>query len=260
MLSQKDFLDRVTQLRQEIRNLSSDIDQIGQLHQRTLGSADDGVAKQQLDNLVTATQARNTSIRDGIKGLERDFARDSAQKTKATQLESLKTYFRSELDRFRAVENEYRQKYKEQIGRQYRIVNPDASDAEVQQAVDADWGDEGVFQTALKSNRSGQAMSLLGNVRARHTELQRIENTLVQLSQMYQDLASHVEQQDYAVANAEEATDNTRTRIEDANTQLTGAVDHARRARKLKWWCFGICVAIVAILAIALGVALRPKN
>lgn len=152
VMTQKEFLDRVSELRSDIRSLTSDIDHIGQLHQRTLGSTD-GAAKDQLEAYVTQTQVRNTAIKDGIKGLERDLSltTDSSRTTKSTQLQSIKTFFRSELEKYQAIESEYRQKYREQISRQYRIVNPDASEDEIRQAADANWGDEGVFQTAVRA-------------------------------------------------------------------------------------------------------------
>jgi syntaxin 1B/2/3 len=151
-LSQTDFLNRVQGLRNDIKNLTTDIDYIGQLHQRTLGSTD-GQAKDQLEQYVSQTQIRNTAIKDGIKGLERDLAKttDGTRNTKKTQLESLKTFFKSELDKYQAIERDYQHRYRDQIARQYRIVNPDASEDEVRQATEADWGNEGVFQTAVGS-------------------------------------------------------------------------------------------------------------
>jgi syntaxin 1B/2/3 len=40
---------------------------------------------------------------------------------------------------------------------------------------------------------------------------------------------------------------------EAGNVQLNKGIEHARRARKLKWWCFFICLAIVIILGLVLG-------
>ncbi|KAM4066249.1 syntaxin domain-containing protein [Hirsutella rhossiliensis] len=254
-LTQQDFLNRVQNLRNDIKSLTNDIDYIGQLHQRALGSTD-GQAKQQLEQYVSQTQIRNTAIKDGIKGLERDLARtsDSSRTTKNTQLQSLKTFFKSELDKYQSIERDYQHKYREQIARQYRIVNPDATDDEVQQAAEADWGNEGVFQTALRTNRTGHASSVLGNVRARHSELQRIEQTLSELAFLYQELATLVEQQDPVVQAAETNAQNTVDNIEKGNEQVKQANEHARRRRKLKWWCF--LVVVLIILAIALGVGL----
>ncbi|KAH7148792.1 t-snare, syntaxin [Dactylonectria macrodidyma] len=250
-----DFLNRVQSLRNDIKALTTNIDYIGQLHQRTLGSTD-GAAKEQLEHYVAQTQISNTAIKDGIKGLERDLAKttDTSRNTKNTQLQSLKTFFKSELDKYQSIERDYKQRYRDQIARQYRIVNPDASEAEVQEAAEADWGNEGVFQTALKTNVHGHASSLLGNVRARHSELQRIEQTLFELSILYQELAAVVEQQEPVIQAAETNAINTVENIEKGNEQVKVANEHARRRRKLKWWC--ALVVFLIILAIALGVGL----
>ncbi|KAM0255140.1 hypothetical protein ACHAQJ_006063 [Trichoderma viride] len=263
VLSQQDFLNRVGDLRNDIKSLTTEIDYIGQLHQRTL-STTDPEATQQLEHYVAQTQIRNTAIKDGIKGLERDLLKttDASRNTKKTQLESLKTFFKSELDKYQSIERDYQQRYREQIARQYRIVNPDASEDEVHQATEADWNNEGVFQTALRTNRSGHAASLLGNVRARHNELQRIEQTLSELAILFQELAAMVEQQENVVVAAEVNAENTVQNIEKGNEQVSQGIEHARRTRRLKWWCalivFLICLAIA--LGVGLGVALTKNH
>ncbi|RDA83215.1 hypothetical protein CP532_4363 [Ophiocordyceps camponoti-leonardi (nom. inval.)] len=255
VLSQQAFLERVQSLRDDIRQLTAEVDHIGQLHHRCLSSAD-GLAKSQLEQAVIQTQIRNTAVKDGIKGLERDLGRttDTSRATKKTQLQSLKTFFRSELDKYQAIERDYRNRYREQIARQYRIVNPEADEDEVRQAAEADWGNEGVFQTALRTNRTGHATSLLGNVRARHNELQRIEQTLTEIAILYDELATLVEQQDPVIQSAEENAQHTVDNMEKGNEQVAKANEHARRRRKLKWWCLFIVVLI--LIAIGLGVGL----
>src|SRR5215469_10805624 len=105
----------------------------------------------------------------------------------------------------------------------------------------------------LKSNRTGAATSVLGAVRARHNDILHIERTLQELNQLFQDLAEAVVIQEPAVQAAEEQTQNVVKDTEQANVQLTKGVDHARRARKLKWWAFFICLLIVVALALILG-------
>jgi len=105
----------------------------------------------------------------------------------------------------------------------------------------------------LKSNRSATAASTLGAVRARHNDIQKIESTIIQLNALMEDLATTVILQDPVIQQTEQHTDNVKTDTEAANVHLDKGVESARRARKLKWWCLGICVAIVIILALVLG-------
>ena len=106
----------------------------------------------------------------------------------------------------------------------------------------------------LRTNRTGHASSVLGNVRARHNELQRIEHTLVELSQLYQDLATAVEQHEPVIKAAEDGATAANTNIEKGNEEVRVGIDHARRTRRLKWWC--ALVVVLIILAVALGVGL----
>ncbi|KAK3984244.1 t-SNARE [Cladorrhinum sp. PSN332] len=150
VLSQNDFLQRVSAIRQEIQSLTANIRDIETLHGRALADTD-GNAQSQLDALVAETQLKNTSIRGQIQSLKSDTERtqDGSFNVKKRQFESLNNDFKETIQNFLREEQAYKQRYREQIARQYRIVNPQATEAEVQQAADADWGDEGIFQTAV---------------------------------------------------------------------------------------------------------------
>lgn len=255
VLSQQDFLGRVDFAKSEIRTLSSNIQEIASLHQRALSSPDSS-SSAQLENLVTQTQLKNTQIRDQIKYLELDAVKtqDGTKSVKARQAKQLKGEFEKSLKEYQQEEVAYKQRYRDQIARQYRIVNPEATEAEVQEASELDWGSEGVFQTALKNNRSGQASSVLGAVRARHNELQRIEATLTELAAMFADMAQIVEAQDPVVEHTEQNAIKTAEDVDKGNTEIDKANEHARRRNRLKWWC--LLVVVLIILAIALGVGL----
>jgi syntaxin 1B/2/3 len=150
ILSQQDFLARVDNAKSEIRNLTSNIQEIASLHQRALSSPDSS-SSSQLENLVTQTQLKNTQIRDQIKFLEGDALKtqDGTRSVKSRQAKQLKSEFETSLKEYQQEEVAYRQRYRDQIARQYRIVNPEASEAEVNEASELDWGSEGVFQTAV---------------------------------------------------------------------------------------------------------------
>ena len=153
-LSNPDFLSRVEAVKADIRTLTTHVGQIATLHQQSISSADNAGASNALESMVTQTQVLNTSIKDQIKYLETDAARSQGNTIKDTQIRQLKTSFTKQLLEYRQEEANYERRYREQIARQYRIVNPEATEAEVQEAMGADWGNEGVFQTAVSSATS----------------------------------------------------------------------------------------------------------
>jgi syntaxin 1B/2/3 len=90
-------------------------------------------------------------------------------------------------------------------------------------------------------------------VRARHNDIQRIEKTLFELNQLFQDLAEQVEIQDTLVHQTEQQTENVKTDTEAANVQLTKGIASARRARKLKWCLFITILLILLVVGLAVG-------
>lgn len=97
-------------------------------------------------------------------------------------------------------------------------------------------------------------------MRARHSELQRIEQTLSELAILYTELAAIVEQQEPVIEAAETNAINTVENIEKGNEQVKVANEHARRRRKLKWWCLLIVVIIILAIALGVGIAVGTKK
>lgn len=110
-----------------------------------------------------------------------------------------------------------------------------------------------ITQQQLKSNRTGAATSVLGNVRARHNDIQMITKTLIELNQLFTDLAEQVVLQEPAVAVAEEQTSKVQKDTEAGNQHLDKGIKHAKSRRKLKWICFAIVLLIIIILGLVLG-------
>ncbi len=152
VLPQQEFLGRVDFLRNEIGTLTNNVQAIASLHQRSLAEADGGSSGQQLERIVAETQSLNGGIRDQLKFLANDANRtvDGSRAVKERQVNTIKAQFERELRSYQEEESSFRSRYRDQIARQYRIVNPEASEDEVRQATEADWGNEGVFQTAVR--------------------------------------------------------------------------------------------------------------
>ncbi|CRK18922.1 hypothetical protein BN1723_011711 [Verticillium longisporum] len=96
--------------------------------------------------------------------------------------------------------------------------------------------------------RQGQARAALNAVQDRHAEIQRIEQQMVELAQLFQDMDTLVVQQEAAVAQIEQKGEEVAENLDKGNEEIGVAVDTARKTRKKKWWCLGICVLIILII------------
>ncbi|KAI9839755.1 MAG: hypothetical protein M1838_004266 [Thelocarpon superellum] len=261
ILSQTDFLGYISSTRHAISQLSTDITRIGLLHQRVLDNGGPNASTSpELEHLATQIRTRTTHIRDDITSLFADTQRTARQAApalrpvKEQQCQTIRRAFEDQLQAYREEERSYRGRCRDQIARQYRIVNPNANEREVREAAEADWGNGGVFQTALKSNRTQDAKGTLHLVRARHDDIQHIEAALQEISQLFADMARLVETQEPVVIQVEEGAEQTTKNVEGATGELKTAVGHARHRRKLQWYACGVFTTIVILVAIALGV------
>ena len=106
----------------------------------------------------------------------------------------------------------------------------------------------------LRSNRSGHATTVLGAVRARHNDIERIERTLLELNQLFRDLTEQIDIQNPLVQQTEVQTEHVKADTEAANVQLNKSIVSAKCARRIKWI---ICIILTLIvLGVALGVGL----
>lgn len=174
---------------------------------------------------------------------------ESGSPRNAPQVGRVDRRLKSSLTEFQRIESEFRSSMREQQARQYRIVNPAATEDEVREAVDDP--SVQVFQQALvNADRRGQSQSALSAVRTRHAAIQRVEQTMMELAEMFQDLDTLVQQQEVQVQEIEEKGNDVQQNIVQANQQLDTGIKSARNARRLKWIIFWIIVAIIVIVVV----------
>jgi syntaxin 1B/2/3 len=130
---------------------------------------------------MAETSKLTNSIRMSIKDLETraKTARGGDQKTMVTQTEALKKKFRDSISRFQQVEKAYRDRTRQRMERQFRIgspptssfvecvlmeVQPDASQQEIQAAIDDDQGGQIFSQAVILPQPPSFIISLRGGL------------------------------------------------------------------------------------------------
>ena len=198
-----------------------------------------GTSNKEIDSMSADIMSGYRGLADRVKRIKSQAA--SQDPRNKPQVDALDRRIRKAINTYQRQESDFRKEVTEQQRRQYLIVNPEASEAELREAT-MDGGDTQIFQQALlNSNRQGQAQSTLRNVQQRHDAIQQIERTMMELQQLFQDLDAIVVQQEPLVQNIEQKAEETNTHLVAGNTEVGKAVKSARAARKKKWICLGIC-------------------
>jgi len=248
-----DFWTELAGTQQTLNEMQDAIQQVRQAHTASLSRLDttpNSAVARETDMLISSTRDLTAHNKDKIKQLNK-LAKDKAQKQ---QVQAIKSRFMSLLNEYQVVEKEFRKKVRERGERQFRIVKPDATPEEVKQVLETD--NPQIFsQALLSSNRYGDARGAFKEVQERHEDIKKIEKTLTELAQMFNEMSMLVEQQDETINTIEQQAGGVNTDMEAGLKHTEKAVTSARKARRKKWICFWISVLIILIVvAVVVGV------
>jgi len=166
---------------------------------------------------------------------------ESGTPRNAPQVGKVDRKLKSTMNDYQQVDRDFRGALRDQTARQYLLVNPNANEAEVNRAVDNPMGNQQVFANAMmNSTRRGQVEDAASAVKGRHEAIQKIEQQMIELSDLFQNMDNLVVQQEAAVVNIEQKGEEVVENMDKGTEQIGVAIKSARNRNKLKWWCLGI--------------------
>ncbi|EGX89917.1 syntaxin [Cordyceps militaris CM01] len=234
-----------------VNQIERNLEQLRMLQQRTLDDADSSsssAANRQLDALSSETMAQYRELTERVRTIK-SSPEANTPKNKP-QVGRVDRRLKQAIQQYQQVESGFRKRTQDQMARQYRIVRPEASEQEVRAAVEDTSNNQVFSQALMQSDRQGRARAALSAVQDRHKALVKIEQQMVELSQLFQDMDTLVVQQEAAVVQIEQKGEEVVENLDKGNEEMGIAVNTARKTRKKKWICLGICVAIILIIVI----------
>jgi len=251
------FYEEISSIQEEIKLYNDNVARISDLHARSLNNMDDAAAArnaQQLEELVNETSAHSATLKRRIKSLERQGGSAREAQIKKQQTALVKSKFVEAIQNYQQVEQQYRQKYKQRMERQFKIVKPDATPEEIRAVVEDDQGGQIFSQALMNSNRYGESRAAYREVQERHADIQRIERTIAELAQLFNDMSILVEQQDETINIIEAQATEVEKDVETGLDYTDKAVGSARSARRKRWICFFIFLLVLAIIGVIIGI------
>lgn len=234
-----------------IAQIERNLEQLRMIQQRTLDDADSSsssAANRQLDALSSETMAQYRELTERVRTIKSNPEANTPKNK--PQVGRVDRRLKQAIQQYQQVESGFRKRTQDQMARQYRIVRPDASEQEVRAAVEDTSNNQVFSQALMQSDRQGRARAALSAVQDRHKALVKIEQQMVELSQLFQDMDTLVIQQEAAVTQIEQKGEEVVENLDKGNEEMGVAVNTARKTRKKKWICLGICVAIIVIVVI----------
>lgn len=253
------FMNKISEINNDLDNYNQLIELIEFNQKKILNEINEEqelATRKQLDGLISQASSLQQTLKAKIKDAQYTAGKDSAKKAQA---ENSRQRFLKYIQDYRVVEANYRDQNKQQAARQYRIVQPEATDAEVDNAI-SDVGGQQIFsQAILNATRQGEAKTALAEVQSRHRELQRLEKTMAELTQLFHDMEEMVAEQNVQVENVNTEVEGAQKDIELGVGHTSKAVDSARKARRKKCWCIIILIIVILIIIAVIVGAVAGK-
>ncbi|KAF8759057.1 Syntaxin [Rhizoctonia solani] len=240
------FYTEISSIQDQIRTYNDTVQRIADLHNRSLNQADEAAVQRnasQLEQLQDDVSSLSSQLQRRIKDLMSKSLPGRDGQIRAQQTNLVNAKFVEAIQNYQVVERDYRSKSKQRA------------------AVNDDSGNGQIFSQALmNSNRFGESRAAYREVQSRHEDLKKIEKTLTELAQLFNDMSVLVAQQDETIDTIEHHAMETHKDMEAGLQHTEAAVVSARGARKKRWICFGIIIAIIIVVLIIVLVVLAQAS
>ncbi|AMD21407.1 HER128Cp [Eremothecium sinecaudum] len=254
------FMNGINEVNRKLDNYSQLISQIEAYQKKLLTEVNEEQEinlRRQLDGFASQASDLQYQLKNEIKYLQQRAIGDPS---KVAQAENSRQRFLTLIQDYRVTEANYREENKQQAKRQYRVIQPQASEEEVEAAI-SDVGGQHIFsQALLNANRRGEAKTALAEVQARHQELLKLEKTMAELTQLFNDMEHLVIEQNEQIEDVDKQVVEAQQDVEQGVGHTNKAVKSARRARRNKIRCILILILILIIVAIAVIVPLATRH
>lgn len=127
-------------------------------HNKILSSADelqDNAVRVEAESLAEEIKTLYRSMTERMKTVKRSPG--AGTERNRAQIDKVQRHLRDAIQSYNEVQMEFRQGMEEQMVRNYRIVNPDATDEELEDAM-ANPNDQQIFSEAVSARESSKAI------------------------------------------------------------------------------------------------------
>ncbi|KAL2938033.1 hypothetical protein RDABS01_021482 [Bienertia sinuspersici] len=172
----------------------------------------------------------------------------SADRTRTSVVSGLGNKLKDMMDNFQSLRAKMSNEYKETIERRYFTITGEKAEDETIDKLISSGESESFLQKAIQQQGRGQIMDTVKEIQERHDAIKEIEKNLLQLHQVFLDMAALVEAQGQQINDIATNVNRARSFVSQGATHLVVAKEHQKNSRK--WTCIAIILGIVLVIVI----------
>ncbi|XP_027925099.1 syntaxin-132-like [Vigna unguiculata] len=165
---------------------------------------------------------------------------------------SLKKKLKDKMAEFQTLREVIHQEYREVVERRVFTVTGARADEETIDRLIETGDSEQIFQKAIQEQGRGQIMDTLDEIQERHEAVRDVEKKLLDLQQIFLDIAVLVDAQGEMLDNIETQVSSAVDHVQQGNTALVKAKKLQKNSRK--WMCVAILILLIFIIIIVVSV------
>ncbi|XP_065852176.1 syntaxin-132 [Euphorbia lathyris] len=170
---------------------------------------------------------------------------------------ALKKKLKDKMGDFQHLREIIHQEYREVVERRVFTVTGTRADEETVERLIETGDSEQIFQKAIQEQGRGQIMDTLAEIQVRHDAVRDLEGKLLELQQVFLDMAVLVDAQGEMLNNIELQVSSAVDHVQSGNTALQRAKSLQKNSRK--WMCIAIMILLIIVIIIVVAV-IKPWN
>lgn len=252
----EEFYKEVEELTTSIDRLNTNVDDVKKTHSLMLSTPEvPEEVKKHLESVMADIKSDVTRIKLNLKqmalrteqiGLQN--ALSAEHRIRVTQHQMLTSKFIEVVTDYQKTQADYRDRCKARIQRQLEITGIHTTDNEIEDMIES--GNPAIFTRGIMMETQ-QAKQSLAEIEARHSDIMKLEKSILELRDMFVDLATLVETQGEMVNRIENHVLSSKSHVEAAQKEVKEAIAYRSKARLKKIICLSILILIVIAVVLS---------
>lgn len=176
----------------------------------------------------------------------------SVDRSRTATTLALKKKLKERMSEFQTLRETIQQEYREVVERRVFTVTGNRPDEETIDRLIETGDSEQIFQKAIQEQGRGQVMDTLAEIQERHDTVRELERKLLELQQIFLDMAVLVEAQGDMLDNIESQVSSAVDHVQSGTVALQKAKKLQKNSRK--WMCIAIIILLLIVVIIVVAV------
>ncbi|CAM0910178.1 unnamed protein product [Alopecurus aequalis] len=214
--------------------------------------------RSRMDGDIEKVLKRAKAVKTKLEALDRDNTNSrkvpgcgpgsSTDRTRSSVVSGLGKKLKDTMDEFQGLRTRMAAEYKETVARRYHMVTGEHAEDSTIESLISSGESESFMQKAIQDQGRGQVMDTISEIQERHDAVKDIERSLMELHQVFLDMAALVEAQGQQINDIESHVAHASSFVRRGTVELEQAHEIQKDTRK--WMCFAVLggIALVVVL------------